>query len=72
METPEALRCIEDDKRLVPGELHIWLDFHGASAPAIRDRQHHEHVRTAIVARTAARAAASKASTAAPAIRDRQ
>jgi hypothetical protein len=57
----EALRCIEDDNRPVSGELHIWLDFHGASSPAIRDRQHHERLRAAIIARVAARAAATKA-----------
>ncbi|KAJ7808716.1 hypothetical protein B0H14DRAFT_3482039 [Mycena olivaceomarginata] len=57
----EALRCIEDSHRPVPGELHIWLDYHGASAPAIRDRQSHESVRAAIVACVAARAAAKKA-----------
>ncbi|KAJ7863781.1 hypothetical protein B0H14DRAFT_2574721 [Mycena olivaceomarginata] len=57
----EALRCIEDSHRPVPGELHIWLDYHGASAPAIRDRQSHESVRATIVARVTARAAAKKA-----------
>ncbi|KAJ7858218.1 hypothetical protein B0H14DRAFT_2577838 [Mycena olivaceomarginata] len=70
----EALRCIEDDQRPVPGELHIWLDFHGASVPAIPDRQHHQRVRAAIIACVSARAAARKAAAAAAAltIRDRQ